>query len=30
VRTGDVDRTLRRIFRGNLSGLEAAFIADLG
>jgi len=30
VRTGDVDRTLRRTFRGNLSALEAAFVADLG
>jgi hypothetical protein len=30
VRTGDVDRTLRKVFRSDLSGLEAAFIADLG
>jgi len=30
VRTGNLDRTLRRVFRSDLQGLEAAFIADLG
>jgi hypothetical protein len=30
VRTGDLDRTLRRVFRADLSELEARFLADLG
>jgi hypothetical protein len=30
VRTGNLARTLRRVFRSDLPGLEAAFIADLG
>lgn len=30
VRSGDLVRTLRRVFRADLRGLEAAFIADLG
>jgi len=30
VRTGDIVRTLRRVFRSDLRGLEVAFIADLG
>jgi len=29
VRTGDLRRTLRRVFRSDLQGLEAGFIADL-
>jgi len=30
VRTGDLRRTLRRVFRADLSTLEAGFISDLG
>ena len=30
VRTGDLARTLRRVFRSDLPDLEAAFVADLG
>ena len=30
VRTGDLGRTLRRVFRSDLRGIEVAFIADLG
>jgi hypothetical protein len=30
VRTGSLDRTLKRVFRSDLRGLEAAFVADLG
>jgi len=30
VRTGDLVRTLRRVYRADLSTLEAGFISDLG
>ena len=30
VRTGDLRRTLRRVYRADLSDLEAGFVADLG
>jgi hypothetical protein len=29
VRTGDLPRTLRRVFRADLASLEAGFFADL-